>query len=115
MSRGSATERPPARRIPGFDQAPDFIIPDEWNPRVVIEAKISEDDGTARDKVTRIQHLAELSAQKVKLGKACFRSWRASTDVASAYVVKICGNSWLPPMEKSSLSEHSTDWSIRPR
>lgn len=31
------------------------------NPQVVIEAKVTEDDGTARDKVTRIQHLAELS------------------------------------------------------
>ena len=50
-----------AERLPGFDQAPDFIIPDEFNPRVVIEAKITEDDGTARDKVTRVQHLAEIS------------------------------------------------------
>lgn len=50
-----------AERIPGFDQAPDFIIPSEFNPQVVIEAKITEDDGTARDKVTRIQHLAALS------------------------------------------------------
>jgi hypothetical protein len=53
-----------AERMEGFDQAPDFIIPDEWNPRVVIEAKITEDDGTARDKVTRIQHLAEISHQR---------------------------------------------------
>lgn len=51
-----------AERIPGFDQAPDFIIPSEFNPQVVIEAKITEDDGTARDKVTRVQHLASLSA-----------------------------------------------------
>ena len=50
-----------AERIPGFDQTPDFIIPSEFNPDVVIEAKITEDDGTARDKVTRIQHLCELS------------------------------------------------------
>jgi len=50
-----------AERVPGFDQAPDFIIPSEFNPKVVIEAKITEDDGTARDKVTRIQHLRELS------------------------------------------------------
>lgn len=50
-----------AERIEGFDQAPDFIIPDEFNPGIVIEAKITEDDGTARDKVTRIQHLGELS------------------------------------------------------
>lgn len=45
----------------GFDQAPDFIIPSEFNPQAVIEAKLTEDDGTARDKVTRIQHVAELS------------------------------------------------------
>lgn len=51
-----------AERVPNFDQAPDFIIPSEFNPQVVIEAKITEDDGTARDKVTRIQHLASLSA-----------------------------------------------------
>jgi len=50
-----------AERIEGFDQTPDFIVPSEFNPEVVIEAKITEDDGTARDKVTRIQHLGELS------------------------------------------------------
>jgi hypothetical protein len=53
-----------AERVEGFDQAPDFVIPDEWNPQVVIEAKITEDDGTARDKVTRIQHLAEISRRR---------------------------------------------------
>lgn len=50
-----------AERIEGFDQTPDFIIPSEFNPQVIIEAKITEDDGTARDKVTRIQHLGALS------------------------------------------------------
>ena len=50
-----------AERIEGFDQAPDFIIPSEFNPQVVIEAKLTEDDGTARDKVTRVQHLASIS------------------------------------------------------
>ncbi|SHL35597.1 hypothetical protein SAMN02745216_05063 [Desulfatibacillum alkenivorans DSM 16219] len=49
-----------AQVVPGFDQAPDFIIPSVYNPKVVIEAKITEDDGTARDKVTRIQHLDRL-------------------------------------------------------
>lgn len=42
-----------------------FIIPSEFNPRVVIEAKITEDDGTARDKVTRVQHLGSLSLDGV--------------------------------------------------
>src|SRR5438552_7866797 len=50
-----------AERLPGFDQAPDFIVPSEFNPQVVIEAKITEDDGTARDKITRVQHLGALS------------------------------------------------------
>jgi hypothetical protein len=49
-----------AERITGFDQAPDFIIPDEFNPVAVIEAKLSEDDGTARDKVARVQRLRTL-------------------------------------------------------
>ena len=50
-----------AEKVAGFDQTPDFIVPDEFNPQIVIEAKIAEDDGTARDKVTRIQHLYSLS------------------------------------------------------
>lgn len=50
-----------AEKMPGFDQAPDFVVPDEFNPKVVIEAKVTQDDGTARDKITRVQHLAELS------------------------------------------------------
>ena len=62
-----------AERIEGFDQAPDFIVPDEWNPQIVIEAKITEDDGTARDKVTRIQHLAEISNQRQSRGQADFQ------------------------------------------
>jgi hypothetical protein len=61
-----------AERIDGFDQAPDFIIPSEFNPQVVIEAKLTEDDGTARAKVTRIQHLAELSAAGEPSGQPRF-------------------------------------------
>lgn len=53
-----------AERVPGFDQVPDFIIPDEFNPQIVIEAKVTEDDGTARDKVTRVQHLDALSKDR---------------------------------------------------
>lgn len=61
-----------AERIAGFDQAPDFIVPSEFNPHVVIEAKITEDDGTARDKVTRAQHLASLSLAREVSGGAGF-------------------------------------------
>src|SRR5262249_24340946 len=57
-----------AGRVHGFDQAPDFIVPDEFNPRVIIEAKFAEDDGTARDKITRVQHLDELSRAGMRRG-----------------------------------------------
>lgn len=49
-----------AERIQGFDQAPDFIVPDEFNPSVVIEAKLTEDDDTARNKASRVQRRASL-------------------------------------------------------
>ena len=61
-----------AERIVGFDQTPDFIIPSEFNPQVVIEAKVTEDDGTARDKVTRIQHLSEISQKDRPPGQTQF-------------------------------------------
>ncbi len=61
-----------AERIAGFDQAPDFIVPSEFNPQVIIEAKITEDDGTARDKATRIQHLGELSMRASPPGQPKF-------------------------------------------
>ena len=50
-----------AERLVGFDQTPDFVVPNEFNPQIVIEAKLTEDDGTARDKMTRVQHLGSLS------------------------------------------------------
>ena len=61
-----------AEKIPGFDQAPDFIVPDEFSPRTVIEAKLTEDDGTARDKITRVQHLDALSRQGTGTGRRRF-------------------------------------------
>ena len=56
----SIRETKRAERVPGFDQAPDFIVPDELTPVAVIEAKLTEDDGTARDKVARVQRLRTL-------------------------------------------------------
>jgi hypothetical protein len=58
-----------AERIPGFGQAPDFCIPDEINPAVIIEAKVTSDDGTARDKVTRIKELETQRNKHIQEGK----------------------------------------------
>jgi hypothetical protein len=59
-----------AERIPGFGQAPDFCMPDELHPTAIIEAKITSDDGTARDKVTRIMRLATQRDEHVREGRA---------------------------------------------
>jgi hypothetical protein len=61
-----------AERLAGFDQAPDFIIPDEFNPKVIIEAKLTEDDGTARDKATRVIRLCQMSEQRTREGKEAY-------------------------------------------
>jgi len=62
-----------AERVPGFPQAPDFIVPDEWRPSVAIEAKITEDDGTARDKVTRILRLVSDARSRAVEGTATYQ------------------------------------------
>ncbi len=46
----------------------DFCIPDENTPSVVIEAKVTSDDGTARDKVARIKVLATQRDRHVAAG-----------------------------------------------
>ena len=53
----------PREVIKGFEQAPDFRIPAD-NPKVIIEAKVGEDDGTARDKVARVRTLRQNEDKK---------------------------------------------------
>lgn len=48
-------------KIEGWDQAPDFLIPGKEAPKVIIEAKVAEDGGTARDKAARIKVLAGIA------------------------------------------------------
>ena len=61
-----------AERVPGYDQAPDFFVSDEFNPSVVIEAKITGDDGTARDKVARIERLTRMRDDRRRSGQPDF-------------------------------------------
>ena len=46
--------------ISGWEQNPDFFCPDPVSPLGVIEAKMTNDDGTARDKVARVLRLAAI-------------------------------------------------------
>jgi hypothetical protein len=61
-----------AERFEDMDQAPDFLVPGAADLLAVIEAKLAEDDGTARDKVTRIQHLGELRDQRERRGESSY-------------------------------------------
>jgi hypothetical protein len=68
LAKGGVSNRKTKRaeRITGFDQAPDFIVPNEFNPALIIEAKLTEDDGTARDKVSRVQNLRAIRDREGK-------------------------------------------------
>ncbi len=61
-----------AERFEDLDQAPDFLVPNQFQPVALLEAKLAEDDGTARDKVTRVQHLAEIRDSRLRTGLPSF-------------------------------------------
>jgi hypothetical protein len=61
-----------AERIPGYRQAPDFFVPDEFHAAVIIEGKICGDDGTARDKLARIRGLTEMRDERRRAGESDF-------------------------------------------
>ncbi len=61
-----------AERVPGYEQAPDFFVPTELAPAVIIEAKITGDDGTARDKVARILRLATMRDDRIRARQPAF-------------------------------------------
>ncbi len=62
-----------AERVLGFEQAPDFFVPTTSAASVIIEAKITSDDGTARDKVARILRLGAMRDQRLREGQPAFQ------------------------------------------
>ncbi len=61
-----------AEALEGWQQNPDFFCPDCENPIALIEAKMTQDDGTARDKVARVIRLAEMRNSRERDGLAGF-------------------------------------------
>ena len=61
-----------AESLEGWQQNPDFFCPSSQNPIALIEAKMTQDDGTARDKVARIIRLAEMRNGRERNGLASF-------------------------------------------
>lgn len=62
-SAGGATGAVATSRRYGIEPGPDFLIPEE-NPAVIIETKVVEDGGSARDKAARIQRLSEIAGAR---------------------------------------------------
>lgn len=83
----------PRERVGGWEQAPDFFIPNRERPEVVIEAKVAEDGGTARDKASRIERLARIAQAK---GAVCIavvdgKGFRRINDVLVPILVNCKG------------------------
>jgi hypothetical protein len=74
LSRAGISARRMRRgaRVRGYRQVPDFFVPDEVNPIVIIEAKISGDDGTTRDKLSRIERLTQMRDARRQAGQPAF-------------------------------------------
>jgi hypothetical protein len=50
----------------------DFFVPDEYHTAVMIEGKITGDDGTARDKLSRIERLTQMRDERRRAGASAF-------------------------------------------
>lgn len=57
-SRSGASGATATERRFGLSPGPDFLLPEE-SPTVIIESKVAEDGGTARDKAARIKNASE--------------------------------------------------------
>jgi len=88
-----------AERITGFDQAPDFIIPDEFNPVALIEAKLTEDDGTAR--ATRYRVSRDCGRFAIRLAMTTMGS-PVLPAAGSKCGVRTCADCFRRPMAKFS-------------
>ena len=100
--RGATGARETAQRY-GIDPGPDFLIPAE-SPAVIVETKVVEDGGSARDKAARIQRFSEIAAQRglvicaVVDGKGWSERPQALADVVIATQGRTFSLSTLPSL-----------------
>ena len=79
----------------GFSPGPDFVVPDD-SPAVIIESKVVEDGGTARDKASRIKNLADAAKQRGVLACAVVdgKGWRERLSALADVVVATEGRTY---------------------
>lgn len=83
-------------QAPGFEQAPDYLLPNMDNPTIAVEAKLAEDGGTARDKASRIERLKNTCRRRDILLMALVdgRGFRRFNDVMLPIVLNTEGHTF---------------------
>ena len=79
----------------GFSPGPDFALPQD-SPAVIIESKVAEDGGTARDKASRIANLAQAAARRGLLACAVIdgRGWSERPSALADVVISTEGRTY---------------------
>lgn len=79
----------------GLSPGPDFALPQD-SPTVVIESKVAEDGGTARDKASRIINLARAADERGLLACAVIdgRGWSERTNALADVVIATQGRTY---------------------
>ena len=79
----------------GLSPGPDFALPQD-SPTVVIESKVAEDGGTARDKASRIINLARAADERGLLACAVIdgRGWSERTKALADVVIATQGRTY---------------------
>ncbi len=79
----------------GLSPGPDFALPQD-SPTVVIESKVAEDGGTARDKASRIINLARAAEERGLLACAVIdgRGWSERANALADVVIATQGRTY---------------------
>jgi hypothetical protein len=103
-----------ADQVPDIRPAPDFLIPDETKPTAIIEGKIADNGGTARDKAARIHSLSQEARRRgiVLVAVIDGIGFRRHGDVLVPIVRDTLGLTFSPPtldrlVEIPAIKQHA--------
>ncbi|MXZ30432.1 MAG: hypothetical protein F4X37_12310 [Acidimicrobiia bacterium] len=92
---GGASGAKATAELLGLSPGPDFALPHR-SPTVVIESKVAEDGGTARDKASRIINLARAAEERGLLACAVIdgRGWSERANALADVVIATQGRTY---------------------
>ncbi len=92
---GGASGAKATAELLGLSPGPDFALP-QGSPTVVIESKVAEDGGTARDKASRIINLARAAEERGLLACAVIdgRGWSERANALADVVITTQGRTY---------------------